>query len=74
MQALERFGVDWQAVGIGLYGEVEDGVRLSHGEGNAFAVEVREFGEGLGIKGRVVERKLLEEMWRVLRRIADAEL
>jgi len=74
VKVLERFGVDWQAVAIGLMREVSDGVDLSHGEGNAFKEEVRGFGEGVGIGGREVEGGLVGEMWGRLRRVADAEL
>ena len=74
VKALEKFGVDWQVVGIGLLREVDDGVRLSHGLENLFAKEVKAFGEELGIAGRKVADGLLVEVWVELRKIADAEL
>lgn len=72
--ALQRFGIDWQAVAIGLFREVEDGARLSHGAGNPFVVEIGAFGEGLGIAGRAVGSGLLEREWGKLRMVADADI
>ena len=72
VRALERYSVDWQVVGIGLGREVESGVRLSHGGDSTFAEEVKGFLEGVGINGREVEGKRLEEEWLKSRKVGDA--
>lgn len=74
VEALERFGVDWQVVGVGLAREVESGVELSHGAVSPFAVEVEGFLEGLGVKGKEVDGGMMGKEWGRLRRIADADL
>ncbi|KAL6720726.1 hypothetical protein ACLMJK_002651 [Lecanora helva] len=72
-EKLEKFGIDWQVVAVGLFQEVEEGVGRSHGVGSGFAEEVRGFGEGVGVRGGSVERGVVEEMWGRLRRVAEGE-
>ncbi len=74
VKVLERFGVDWQVVAMGFAREVQGGVQLSHGLDSPFAGEVEAFVEGLGFEGRDVDGEVLEEVWRRLRKVADADL
>lgn len=73
VEILGTFRIDWQVVAIGLAREVQGGVQWSHGLDNPFAGEVRAFVEGLGIKGRNVDGKVLEEVWQRLRKVANAD-
>lgn len=71
VKGLEKFGVDWQIVAMGLFQEVSDGAPHSHGTNSSFTAEVKAFGEGAGMGREKCESGLLEEEWAKLRKIAS---
>lgn len=72
-KALESFGINWQVVAIGLTREVQRGARSSHGTDNSFTHEVEAFDKASGIEGKDVDGEVLAEVWRRLRKIAEAD-
>ena len=71
VKGLEKFGIDWQIVAMGIFREVSDGVSHSHGSDSPFTAEVKAFGEGAGLGREKLENGLLEAEWAKLRRVAD---
>lgn len=71
IKGLEKFGINWQIVAVGLFQEVSDGAPLSHGSNSPFIAEVKAFGEGAGMGREKLARGLLEEEWAKLRKVAD---
>ena len=68
---LEKFGIDWQIVAMGLFQEVSDGAPHSHGSHSPFTAEVRAFGENAGMGGEKREGGFFAEEWAKLRKVAD---
>lgn len=74
VKVLQRVRVDWQIVAMGFAREVQGGVQLSHGLDSPFAGEVKAFVEDLGFERMDFDGEVLEEVWRRLRKVADADL
>ena len=70
IKGLEKFGINWQIVAMGLFQEVTDGVSHSHGSSSPFTTEVKAFGKDAGMGREKCERDFLEE-WAKLRKVAD---
>ena len=72
---LERWKLDLGVVAWGLLQEVEGNVGRSHGEESVFAKTVKRKGEQLRVdmrrRGGGVGKGEIEEMWKMLRKIAD---
>ncbi|KAF6236550.1 hypothetical protein HO173_005331 [Letharia columbiana] len=71
IKGLEKFGINWQIVAVGLFHEISDGAPHSHGSNSPFTAEVKAFGEGAGMGRGKCEKGLLEEEWAKLRKVAD---
>ncbi|KAF6220177.1 hypothetical protein HO133_003308 [Letharia lupina] len=71
IKGLEKFGINWQIVAVGLFHEISDGAPHSHGSNSPFTAEVKAFGEGAGMGRGKCEKALLEEEWAKLRKVAD---
>ena len=71
IKGLEKFGVDWWIVAMGLFQEVSDVAPRSHGSNSPFTAEVKAFGEAVGMGREKCERDLLEEEWAKLRKVAE---
>lgn len=72
VKSLEKFGIDWQVVAMGLFQEVSDGASHSHGSDSPFTTEVKALGERAGLGKDKWEKGLLEEEWAKLRKVADS--
>lgn len=72
VKGLDKFGIDWQIVAMGIFREVSGGVSLSHGSNSPFTAEVKAFGECAGLEREKPENGLLEEEWAKLRKVVDA--
>ena len=70
IKGLEKFGIDWQIVVMGLFWEISDAAPRSHGSNSPFTAEVKAFGEAAGMGREKKEKHLLEE-WAKLRKVAD---
>lgn len=71
VKGLERFGIDWQIVAMGLFREVSDGLPHSHGSSSPLTAEARAFGEGAGMGNGKREAGCFEVEWAKLRKVAD---
>ena len=71
VKGLERFGIDWQIVAMGLFQEVSDGLPHSHGSSSPLTAEARAFGEGAGMGNGKREAGCFEVEWAKLRKVAD---
>ena len=71
LKDLEKFGINWQIVAMGLFEEVSD-VEKSHGTANSFTAEVKGFGEGAGMGREKSDKKSFVEEWTKLRKVANS--
>ena len=70
LKDLEKFGINWQIVAMGLFEEVSD-VKKSHGTDNPFTAEVKAFGEGAGMGREKSGKESFAEEWTKLRKVAN---
>ena len=71
LKSLDQFNIDWPIVVEGLWKEISNGVRLSHGVDNALTEEVRLMGKGIGIGVNEIGEENLKRQWMKLRKIGD---
>ena len=71
IKGLETFGINWQAVALGLFQEVYDGASRSHGSDSPFTAEVKAFGEGAGMGRARSDERLFDEEWVKLRKVVS---
>lgn len=74
LRSLSRFGIEWQVVALGLFGEITEGVGLSHGEDSKFKTEVEFFANELGLGGMKVGKEMFGNEKQKLKRVADGGL
>jgi len=74
VKVLERWGVDWRVVAVGLLKEMSVGVKMSHRDDSRLKAELEGFSNGLGLSGVKVGREAVKGEKMKLRIIANGGL